>query len=171
MSHSIGQIKLSFKHLKASLMVIASLAVSVSLWSYSLGGVKGLMPAAVGQGFGEFKIEISPATPTNITPISIEISGTWPSSCVPHKPQVSIIDKQIHITTTPSGNNCQDVFASWYHSLDIGTLPVGTYEVVVTHIFSEGPMVLGSKVFEVFPCFNCQTAELALPVQFGRLEY
>jgi hypothetical protein len=155
MSHSIGQIKLSFKHLKASLMVVASLAVFISLWSYSLGGVKGLMPAAVGQEIGRFNIEISPATPTNITPISIAISGTWSNSCVPHKPQVSISGKQIHITTTPRGEVCQDVFASWYHSLDIGTLPVGTYEVVVTHIFSEGPMVLGSKVFEVFPCFNC----------------
>jgi hypothetical protein len=155
MSHSIEQIKLSLNHLKAVLIVVAVLAVFVLLWSYSMGGVKDLASVAVGQDSTSFEIKVSPSRPRTIDPISITISGVWANSCIPQNPEVRIDGKQIYITTSNPDRNCLTQLTPWSHKIDIGRLPVGTYQILVSHISSAGEQLLGSAKFDVFPCFTC----------------
>jgi hypothetical protein len=177
MNHSIEQIKLSFNHLNTSVIVVAMLAVSVLLVSYSMsrarkdpsyaplvfellrshsmGGMKGLAPGAVAQESTSFDIKVSPANPRTIDPISIKISGIWRDSCTPTNPEVRIDGKQIYITTSNTDKNCLTMLTPWSNTTNIGMLPIGNYQILVSHISNAGQEPLGSAEFEVFPCFNC----------------
>jgi hypothetical protein len=155
MNHSIEQSKLPLNYLKAVSIVVAMLSVSVLLWSYSMGGAKDLASAAVSQNSTDFKIKVSPPRPRIIDPISITISGVWANSCIPQNPEVRIDGKQIYITTSNPDRNCLTQLTPWGHKIDIGTLPAGTYQIIVSHISSTGEQLLGSAEFDVIPCFGC----------------
>jgi hypothetical protein len=176
MNHSIEQIKLSFNHLKASLILVAMLAFSVLLVGYSMnrarndpsyaplvsellrshsmGGMKGLAPAVV-QESTSFDIKVSPTKPRTIDPISIKISGIWRDSCIPMNPEVRIEGKQIYITTSNPDKNCLTMLTPWSQAINIGMLPIGNYQIFVSHISNAGHEPLGSAEFEVLPCFSC----------------
>jgi hypothetical protein len=178
MNLSIEQIKVSFNHLNASLIVVAMLAIAVLLGSYSMfrarndpsyaplvselirshfiGGMKGLAPGAVAQESTSFDIKVSPPNPRTIDPISIKISGIWRDSCTPMNPEVRIDGKQIYITTSNTDKNCVTMLTPWSHTMNIGMLPMGTYQILVSHISSAGQEPLGSAKFDVLPCFNCR---------------
>jgi hypothetical protein len=155
MSYSIEQIKLSFNHLKAVLIVVAVLAASVFPWSYSMGGVKDLASVAVGLNPISFEINVSPARPRTIDPISITISGVWSSSCVPRNPVVRIDGKQIYIATSNTDRFCLAALSGWSEKIDVGRLPVGTYQILVSYTKNGVEQPVGSAKFDVLPCLNC----------------
>jgi hypothetical protein len=95
------------------------------------------------------KIEIIPPNPTPNDNISIELSGDWPTSCVPQDPQVSILGNEIHIATSNPTEVCLQIISGWAFTVSIGQLAAGIYWVIVTYSSPGQQLELGREVFTV----------------------
>ena len=83
-------------------------------------------------GTGSAQIEITPAAPTTADNVSIRIFGDWPNACAPQNPQLTRAGAEIRIATTNPGQFCPQVITPWSHTVPIGQLAAGTYQVIVT---------------------------------------
>jgi hypothetical protein len=129
-------------------MVIASAVLSIFLLNYTASNGIASESAIAGQELDTAKIEILPPNPTTADPISIRISGIWPSGCKPLNPQVTREGNEIQINTSNPGRICTAVLTPWSYTLGIGNLAAGAYQVTVIHNMSNE---LGSKSFNVLP--------------------
>jgi FG-GAP-like repeat/FG-GAP repeat len=94
-----------------------------------LSGRGASSPPAVGTA----RIEILPPDPTAADEITIRLSGTWPSSCVPQSSQVSRTGAQIVIATSSPSVACNPVPTDWSLGVPVGQLPAGSYHVSLTY--------------------------------------
>jgi hypothetical protein len=148
MSCLTKQMEMSLKYLKGPLMVIASVVLSIFILNYTTSNGTASASAIAAQELGTAKIEILPPNPTTADPISIKISGIWPSSCIPRNPQVTRAGNEIQINTSNSDRICLAALSGWNYTLGIGNLAAGAYTVTVIHNNSRE---LGSKSFNVLP--------------------
>jgi uncharacterized repeat protein (TIGR01451 family) len=95
------------------------------------------------------RIEIIPAAPTANDNVSVRISGEWANGCIPLNPQPSISGNQIRIVTTNCGQFCTQAFTSWSHTVFVGRLAPGNYQVIVIHNTCSSQTELGRKDFSV----------------------
>jgi len=99
---------------------------------------------------GEAEIEILPSGPTEADDVAVRISGTWPDSCVPMNPQLSISAASIRIDTANFGEICLDAPTPWSETVSIGRLEAGDYEVIVANAMIPGPPeLLAQSAFAV----------------------
>lgn len=113
-------------------------------------GVSGLAQLQLGTA----SITIIPAQPTAADEITILLSGTWPNSCVPSFPKVTITGNQILIETSSLGAICLQILTDWRLEVPIGRLPAGSYRVTVTYQqwgLPLPPRVIGIAYFTVGP--------------------
>ncbi|MGE0884029.1 MAG: IPT/TIG domain-containing protein [Blastocatellales bacterium] len=111
----------------------------------SLGGCNATASVTVNLILGPAEIEITPPNPTVNDSIAVRIFGDWPNACVPLNPMHSIANNEIRIATTNPGQICSQVISPWTHNRQIGMLPAGNYQVIVTYNGSE----IGRKSFTV----------------------
>jgi uncharacterized protein (TIGR03437 family) len=114
-----------------------------------LGGGKATTTVTVNQPLTAAQIEVNPPNPTTADDISIRISGAWPNSCIPLNPQVTRVGNEIRIATSNPGQICLTVLTGWSHTLRIGQLGTGAFEVIVTHTAPNSVMEIGRRRFEV----------------------
>jgi hypothetical protein len=99
---------------------------------------------------GGAEIEVLPAEPTEVDEVAIRVSGTWPDSCVPMHPKLSINAASIRIDTANFGEICLDALTPWSETVSIGGLEAGDYEVIVANAMIPGPPeTLAQAVFAV----------------------
>jgi len=101
---------------------------------------------------GMASIAIIPPQPTTADEITILLGGTWPNSCVPSSPEVTITGNEILIETSYPSAICLQVLTDWSLEVPIGRLPAGAYTVTVTYQ-QPGlpPKTIGSAYFTVNP--------------------
>jgi hypothetical protein len=108
--------------------------------------------------------EIRPARPTSSDPIEVVLRGGCPTGCVPHSPRVLVSGNIITIasqTTVP----CILIPQPWGERVDLGTLPAGTYTVVVRHDNRElarRELTVREHPFEVRPAFGVEGQKIFL---------
>lgn len=97
------------------------------------------------------QIAVTPANPTVTDNISIQLSGTWPNSCVPQSPQFTVVGNEVRITTSNNGQACATVLTPWSQSVSLpaGTLAAGNYQTQVNHTSPFGQFDLGKSAFTV----------------------
>ncbi len=115
----------------------------------ALGGGKAMADVTVVPVLTAAQIEVSPPNPTTGDNVSIRISGTWPNSCTPQNPQVTRVGNDIRIATANPGQACLTVLTNWSHTLNIGQLAAGTYQVIVTFTGPNVFLEIGRRSFTV----------------------
>ncbi len=115
----------------------------------ALGGGQATASVTVGSVTTTAQIEIIPPNPTADDNISVRISGTWPNSCAPQNPQVSMIGNEISIATSNPGGACLTVLTNWGHTVGLGQLATGDYTVTVTYTAPNVSLQLGRRNFTV----------------------
>jgi hypothetical protein len=98
---------------------------------------------------GPAQIEVIPPAPTTNDNISIRIFGDWSDSCIPQNPQVSLAGNQIMIATSNPSQTCLQIITPWSHTLAIGSLAAGSYQVTVSHSRPSGTTIIGAGSFVV----------------------
>ena len=124
---------------------VMGVAAGLATITATLPGSLGCVMATVTVTPTPAQIEIIPPTPTTNDSIAVRIFGDWPNACVPLNPMHSIANNEIRIATTNPGQICSQVISPWTHNRQIGMLPAGNYQVIVTYNGSE----IGRKSFTV----------------------
>jgi hypothetical protein len=104
------------------------------------------------QDIGTAQIELMPSHPTPGDRLVIRLFGEWPHACVPMNPQHSITGNEVRIDTAHPGEICAQVITAWELFVTVGQLPVGAYQILVSHTAGNGPpRPIGEAEFAVQP--------------------
>ncbi|MCK5581435.1 MAG: PEP-CTERM sorting domain-containing protein [Candidatus Omnitrophica bacterium] len=76
-------------------------------------------------------VQVTPENPTISDSIEINVFATLPYGEVPYSTEVIIYDNKVDLDITFGGYGLPAV-TSWHHTENIGTLDIGTYDLVVT---------------------------------------
>lgn len=95
------------------------------------------------------QIAVDPVSPTINDDITIRLSGTWPDSCVPQNPQLSVNGNELRIDTTNSSQACATVLTPWTLNVPAGKRAAGNYTVRVVHTANSVARELGTRAFTV----------------------
>ncbi|HEV8129818.1 MAG TPA: hypothetical protein VGQ81_01085 [Acidobacteriota bacterium] len=111
------------------------------------------------------QIDIVPSSPTTADDISIKLSGTWGSGCVPQDPKVTVSGQTIRIDTSNPGSICTAVLAAWSLTVPIGRLAAGSYTVVATYSSPvQKAFEIARKTIDVTASNQPPAQELILPI-------
>lgn len=95
-------------------------------------------------------IKLTPTNPTTNDTITAQLSGTWPNSCVPQNPQVTVVGNEVRINTTNPNQICTAAFTPWTLNVPFGPLPAaGAYTLRVTYTSPLGQALIGQTSFTV----------------------
>lgn len=119
--------------------IIAILLFQILSFSL-LSGHIGLTKSHVAPGFNldrlqcgyDPRIDVIPALPMMTDPISITASGIWPDSCKPEYQSHQVTGNYIRLDGTVNispGTMCSLVLLPWQFSVNVGTLPTGSYQI------------------------------------------
>ena len=75
---------------------------------------------------------VTPEEPTCSEPVTIEMGGEWPNSCIPNGSGITVDGEEIHFTAVHDyepGTACAQAFTAWSLAEDVGPLEPGTYTV------------------------------------------
>jgi len=78
------------------------------------------------------RISFNPANPRPNDNVTINLSGAWPTGCVPTLPELAVVGSEIRISTSNSSQVCTLVVTDWTLSVQ-QKFPVGNYVVRVTY--------------------------------------
>ncbi|HVS63963.1 MAG TPA: hypothetical protein VMT85_10735 [Thermoanaerobaculia bacterium] len=98
------------------------------------------------------QLTISPASPTDLDPITITLSGEWPDSCTPELISVAIDNSFLDLEASVQlpGDVCAEVVTPYETSIQVGFLPPGSYDVRVLAIVNfPPPTVIARSQLEV----------------------
>ncbi len=99
-------------------------------------------------------IKIVPENPTPNDEIKIELSGTFPDSCIPENDSVkaTVEHNQVTVATSNASEYCDEAVSKWSLSVPVGKkLTAGPYRVLVLFRMTKEPpdFLLGMARFDV----------------------
>jgi hypothetical protein len=108
------------------------------------------------------QINVVPNLPTQDDHVHVIASGEWYDTCVPFHQTHQIDNNLIRVDAIvdyPANTGCADMITPWEFMVDIGELPVGSYEInlYITDVFNQVPIpttLCATKHFTVFPELN-----------------
>jgi len=110
------------------------------------------LQAAVILLFGQLQvaqIDLSPPDAADNDVVTARLSGTWPNSCVPQSPIVSVSPGTVRIDTSNPGTVCLSVLTPWTLAATIGKLSPGRYDVIVRFSSPGSSVDLGRRTLTV----------------------
>ncbi|MBI3659700.1 hypothetical protein HY230_04435, partial [Candidatus Acetothermia bacterium] len=123
---------------------------------FVIGVVLGLTASAQQQRLQpQTTIKIVPEKPTSNDEIKLELSGTFPDSCVPEKEsaKVAVENNQVTVATSHTSDDfCEGAVSNWSLSVPVGKkLAAGPYRVIVLFRMTKEPpdYLLGMATFAV----------------------
>ncbi|NBO67171.1 MAG: hypothetical protein EBU88_20385, partial [Acidobacteria bacterium] len=90
-------------------------------------------------------ILINPTPATSDDTIVVDVAGIWNDGCVPSNPDVTRNGSVIVLRTRHQGDYCSQAITTYRMNRTIGTLPPGTYSLVLIH--DNMPSIGGSLQF------------------------
>lgn len=98
-------------------------------------------------------VEVLPPKLTLNDQISIRLYGVWHNGCIPGDPKLSQLNGTIRIETSNPSAGCTQALTPWASTVFVGSLPAGSYEVIVTytHISSGSTREIARSKFSVEP--------------------
>lgn len=98
------------------------------------------------------QIQIVPEKPTSNDEIKLELSGTFPFTCIPTEAKVTVEFNQVAVWATNTEESCLEAETKWDLSVPVGKkLEAGPYRVLVLFRMTKEPpdFLLGMARFDV----------------------
>ncbi len=111
-------------------------------------------------------IEVIPGVPTGEDDITLVISGTWNTLCVPRDPETAMHNTTITIELTTPDERCSTAIIDWEENVNLGKLAPGSYDV---EAYVDGEPLAGT-VFEVQGSWDESEKALTADVRIKPLE-
>lgn len=84
-------------------------------------------------------VRIEPPAPDTQSFIRVHASGVWPTGCVPAVREVTRAGNRIEVALESPTQICTTVLTPWIATANVGLLPAGVYDLVVTLRVQAGP--------------------------------
>jgi hypothetical protein len=104
------------------------------------------------------RVDVAPSLPTLGESVQVVASGEWYDSCIPFYHSHDIDGNLIRVDAIvdyPPHTGCADVISPWDFAIDVGELPVGSYEVnlYITDVFNQVSVPTALCATRRFPLF------------------